>query len=108
MTGWVWFRARDVDHAWSFFASLIGVNGWTEMSPSTYAVLHPATLAAAAVGVVLATTKIDIARWLRRSAARASGPLLAIADTLAIGLFLGLSVLSVAAGSYSPFLYFRF
>jgi D-alanyl-lipoteichoic acid acyltransferase DltB (MBOAT superfamily) len=108
MTGWVWFRARDVDHAWSFFASLIGVNGWTEMSPSTYAVLHPATLAAAAVGVVLATTKIDIARWLRRSAARVSGPLLAIADTLAIGLFLGLSVLSVAAGSYSPFLYFRF
>jgi D-alanyl-lipoteichoic acid acyltransferase DltB (MBOAT superfamily) len=108
MTGWVWFRARDVDHAGSFFASLIGVNGWTEISPSTYAVLHPATLAAAAVGVVLATTTIDIARWLRRSAARASGPVLAIADTLAIGLFLGLSVLSVAAGSYSPFLYFRF
>ena len=32
----------------------------------------------------------------------------AVADTLVIGLFFGLAVLSVAAGSYSPFLYFRF
>ena len=36
------------------------------MSLSTHAVLHPATLAAAALGVVLATVRIDfIPRWLR-------------------------------------------
>jgi hypothetical protein len=29
-------------------------------------------------------------------------------DTLVIAAFFSLSVLSVAAGSYSPFLYFRF
>jgi D-alanyl-lipoteichoic acid acyltransferase DltB (MBOAT superfamily) len=109
MTGWVWFRARDLDHAQNFFASLIGFHGWTELSLSTHAVLHPATLAAAAIGVVLATTKIDfIARWFRRSAPPVAGPVLAVGDTLVIGLFFGLAVLSVAAGSYSPFLYFRF
>jgi hypothetical protein len=32
----------------------------------------------------------------------------ATADTLATILFFGVSLLSVAAGSYSPFLYFRF
>jgi alginate O-acetyltransferase complex protein AlgI len=109
MTGWVWFRARDLDHAQNFFASLIGLHGWTEISLSTHAVLHPATLAAAAIGVALATTKMNsIARWFRRSAPPVAGPVLAVGDTLVIGLFFGLAVLSVAAGSYSPFLYFRF
>jgi len=31
-----------------------------------------------------------------------------LGDTAAIALFFALSVLSIAAGSYSPFLYFRF
>ena len=108
MTGWVWFRARDVDHALTFFAGLVGIHGWTDMSLSTHAVLHPATLAAAAVGVVLATSQIDIARLFRQFAAPIARPAFAIADTLVVGLFLCLAVLSVAAGSYSPFLYFRF
>jgi alginate O-acetyltransferase complex protein AlgI len=108
MSGWVWFRARDVDHALTFFASLIGIHGWTEMSLSIHAVLAPATLAAAAVGVVLATIRIDISRLRRQIAAPIARPAFAIADTFAIGLFLSLAVLSVAAGSYSPFLYFRF
>jgi hypothetical protein len=78
------------------------------MSLSIHAVLHPATLAAAAVGVVLATMRIDISRLRRQIAAPLARPAFAIADTFAIGLFLGLAVLSIAAGSYSPFLYFRF
>ena len=109
MTGWVWFRARDLDHAQSFFASLIGFHGWGDISLSTHAVLHPATLAAAALGVVLATVRIDVLpRWFRKSFPPVAGPALAATDTLAIGLFFALAVLSVAAGSYSPFLYFRF
>ena len=78
------------------------------MSLSTHTVLHPATLAAAALGVVLATSQINISRLSRQFAARIARPVLAITDTLVIGLFLCLAVLSVAAGSYSPFLYFRF
>jgi D-alanyl-lipoteichoic acid acyltransferase DltB (MBOAT superfamily) len=109
MAGWVWFRAHDVDHAMNFFASLAGLHGWTDISLSTSAVLNPATPVAAAVGIVLATTDVGlILRLFKRSAVRVTGPVLAIADTLAIGLFLGLAVLSVSAGSYSPFLYFRF
>ena len=109
MTGWVWFRARDLDHAQNFFAGLVGVHGWSGISLSTHAVLHPATLAAAALGVVLATVRIDVLpRWFQKSVPPVAGPALAAADTLAIGLFFTLAVLSVAAGSYSPFLYFRF
>jgi alginate O-acetyltransferase complex protein AlgI len=108
MTGWVWFRARDVDHALSLFGSLVGINGSPEMSPSTRAVVNPATLAAAAIGIVLATTQIDIPRLCRQFAAPIVRPAVAVADTLVIAMLLGLSVLSVAAGSYNPFLYFRF
>jgi alginate O-acetyltransferase complex protein AlgI len=36
MTGWVWFRARDFDHALTFFASLLGINGWSDLSMSTH------------------------------------------------------------------------
>ena len=108
MTGWIWFRARDFDHALTFFASLVGFHGWADLSMSTHIVLHPATLAAMVIGVVLATIRIDVARSFRLTLARAAGPVYALADTVAIAVFLGLSVLSIAAGSYSPFLYFRF
>jgi len=60
------------------------------------------------IGIVLATTHIDVVRAFRLAFARAASPAYALADTLAITAILGLSVLSIAAGSYSPFLYFRF
>jgi hypothetical protein len=102
MTGWVWFRTRDLDHAVSFFAGLAGLNGRAEMSMSTDAVMHPATVAALAIGAVLATVRV------RLSDARIARPAVAAGDTVAIAVIFGLSLLGVAAGSYSPFLYFRF
>ena len=108
MTGWVWFRARDLDHALSFFASLAGLHGVSTVSMATHLVLHPATVAAMLLGAVLATVEIDIWRATRRALGRVALPAYALGDTAAIALFFALSVLSVAAGSYSPFLYFRF
>jgi len=108
MTGWVWFRARDVDHALSFFASLAGFNGLSTIGVATHLVLHPATIAAMLLGAVLATVEIDIGHAVRRALGRAALPAYVLGDTAAITLFFALSVLSIAAGSYSPFLYFRF
>ena len=108
MSGWVWFRARDAEHALSFFASLAGLHGVNGLSVTTHLVLHPATVAAMLIGAVLATADVDIVGTLRRALARAAQPLSALADTAAIVVFFALSILSVAAGSYSPFLYFRF
>ena len=108
MTGWVWFRARDVDHAVSFFGSLAGAHGVSGVSVTTHLVLHPATVMAMLIGAVLATVEIDAFRLLQRVASRAARPIYVLGDTVAIAVFFALSVLSVAAGSYSPFLYFRF
>ena len=108
MSGWVWFRARDAEHAASFFASLAGLHGVSSISLATHLVLHPATFAAMLIGGVLATVEFDIWRAIRRLIGRVAQPVYAFGDTAAITLFFALSVLSVAAGSYSPFLYFRF
>jgi alginate O-acetyltransferase complex protein AlgI len=109
MTGWVWFRARDFEHATTMFASLAGLNGWDEFSVSTRTTLHPAGLAALAIGIVLAVIRLD---WTGpfRMASRPffARPAQALADSVTMAVIFGLSVLSIAAGAYSPFLYFRF
>jgi len=108
MTGWVWFRARDFDHAVAFFASLTGVHGWNDLSMASHVVLNPATLAALTIGGVLALGDIRLSRLLDLLPSRTVRPAYATTDTLATILLFAFSLLSVAAGSYSPFLYFRF
>ena len=108
MTGWVWFRADDLEQALRFFAGLAGFRGLGSLSVSTHIVLHPLTLVALLIGALLATVRIDGAYAIRHVPARARRLLYAFADTAGTAAFLVLSVLSVAAGSYSPFLYFRF
>jgi alginate O-acetyltransferase complex protein AlgI len=108
MTGWVWFRARDLDHALTFFGSLTGAHGWSDLSLSTHAVLGAPVIAVMVIGVLLATVRIEVFAPLKKYTGRAALPFYAAADTLAVCVFFGLCVLSVAAGSYSPFLYFRF
>jgi D-alanyl-lipoteichoic acid acyltransferase DltB (MBOAT superfamily) len=107
MSGWVWFRARDAEHALSFFASLGGFHGLSGFSVTMHLVLHPATGVAMLIGAVLAL--VEIAPWrLIRRLERTALPAYALGDAAAIVAFFALSILSVAAGSYSPFLYFRF
>lgn len=109
MAGWVWFRANDVEHALTFFSSLAGLKGWNGMSTSTHLVAQPVTIAILLAGAFLAMVKLDGLHRVRRLLP--AGPryfVLALADTGTIALCVALSVLSVAAGSYSPFLYFRF
>ena len=105
MSGWVWFRAHDFPHALTMFGSLIGLNGWGALTFETHIVLFPATLAALAIGIAL-----SIADWrmIWTSALRIHRSALPLADTVRTAVFLVFSILSVAAGSYSPFLYFRF
>jgi len=112
MSGWVWFRVHDLAQALTFFGSLIGRHDFGALTFETHLVLYPATLGALVLGAVLATARVDwsalVRKILARKLLRPQGPALPAADTAVTALFFALSVLSVAAGSYSPFLYFRF
>ncbi len=101
MGGWVLFRARDLPTAVTMWEGLIGLHG-TRMDFDTHAALRPVVVLALIAGAALAVAPG------RLPAPRLPRPLLALADTVWTFALLALAVLIVAAGSYSPFLYFRF
>lgn len=108
MTGWVWFRAGDFEHARWLFAGLAGLARSASLGINTHVALHPVSIAALLIGTLLATSELHIARQLRHVAGRTGDALNTLADAGATASLFALSVLSIAAGSYSPFLYFRF
>jgi D-alanyl-lipoteichoic acid acyltransferase DltB (MBOAT superfamily) len=108
MSAWVWFRAHDLGQALGFFESLGGGHGWGGLGFAAAAAAQPASLVALAIGAVLALARIDAKRFASRLPRRLAPVFEASADTVAVAALLGVAVLGVAAGSYSPFLYFRF
>jgi D-alanyl-lipoteichoic acid acyltransferase DltB (MBOAT superfamily) len=101
MIGWIWFRARDLPRAIDMFRALAGVNGFSSLNFSTQIVLSPTTVGALLIGAVL-----SVVSWLPRPKWT---PLSYYAtDTVTIAVLFALCGITIAAGSYSPFLYFRF
>lgn len=106
-TGWVWFRALDLEAAGTMFRGMIGLNGWTGIVPSLISSIQPLTIIVFVIGCLLSVMGIPILGrgWLSvQTRRRIYAPL----DTMGALLFLVLSLFSVAAAAYSPFLYFRF
>jgi alginate O-acetyltransferase complex protein AlgI len=100
--GWVLFRSADLTSAVGYYASLIGANGVGEISFDMHDALNERAVATLIIGCVLAVAPRWFPRW--------SAPLLlrASADVTVTFALLVLSMITVAAGAYSPFLYFRF
>ena len=102
MGGWVLFRAATISDAGSYFASLAGANGMSELGFDMHDALSERVIVTLIIGCVLAVAP----RWMPRLPApfilRASAD---VTWTFALLVF---SMITVAAGAYSPFLYFRF
>jgi alginate O-acetyltransferase complex protein AlgI len=106
MTGWVWFRARDIERAFELFGAMAGLNGLGPMSLPVHMVLDPKTLIVLVVGLILALWRMP--QFASACSPLAQQRLIAVADTAICVAFFCLCALAIAAGSYSPFLYFRF
>ena len=102
MGGWVLFRSADLSVAGSYFASLVGAHGVGELSFDMHDALNERAIATLIIGCGFAV----LPRWLPRLRSpfvvRAAGD---FAWTFALLIF---SMVTVAAGAYSPFLYFKF
>ena len=102
MGGWVLFRAADLSTALDYYASLVGRNGVGDVSFDMHDALNDRAITTLVIGCGLAV----LPRWLPRLSAplavRAAGD---FAWTFALLIF---SMVTVAAGAYSPFLYFKF
>jgi len=102
MGGWVLFRAADLSTALDYFASIFGRNGVADISFDMHDVLNERAIATLIIGSALAV----LPRWLPRLSAPVV--LRAVADTGWTFALLIFSMVTVASGAYSPFLYFKF
>jgi alginate O-acetyltransferase complex protein AlgI len=102
MFGWVLFRAADLTSALGYYASLMGRDGVSEISFDMHDVLSERAMLTLGVGCVLAVAPRWIRRWSAPMSVRAVGD---FTWTFALLIF---SMVTVAAGAYSPFLYFKF
>jgi len=105
MIGWVFFRAETLTGAIAFLRSLAGL---TDAVPSVYSVAWYLT---PELWIALAAGAIGSAPWVPALAARLdqqSGPAVPIVNTAALAALLVLSIMSMAARTYNPFIYFRF
>jgi D-alanyl-lipoteichoic acid acyltransferase DltB (MBOAT superfamily) len=102
MGGWVMFRAADLSTALDYYASLIGLNGWGDLSFDMHDALSERALATLIIGCALAI----LPRWIPRLSAPLA--LRAAADASWTFALLIFSMITVASGAYSPFLYFKF
>jgi alginate O-acetyltransferase complex protein AlgI len=102
MGGWVLFRSEDLLRARLMFAGLVGRHGVGGLSFDVHTALQPIVFLSLLAGSVLAI----VPRIVRLP--QMPRPAIAVVDSVwTFGLLL-LAALQVAAGAYSPFLYFRF
>lgn len=112
--GWVLFRAESLTQAWHFLLAMVGAGGRvpTALGPSWY--LTPELLLVVAAGLIGSTPIVPnlLARQSApsvdgRDAQTLSGRWAAVV-VVALAVLLGASLTQVAAGAFSPFIYFRF
>ena len=108
MAGWVFFRAQDLGQATSFLGSMAGLRRGDPASWHVDLFLDAPVVLAIAAGIV------GSAPWMRRvvqwhaAAERRGAWALELATVLGLAAIFFLCSLELAAGSYNPFIYFRF
>lgn len=107
--GWVLFRCESLSHAGAFFAALSGRGALTEAKYPLLMYLDPlvaTTLVAALIG------SMPVGRTLAAGIARSPLPALQstsfVAELLWLAAVLLASCAYLTAGTYNPFIYFRF
>jgi alginate O-acetyltransferase complex protein AlgI len=116
MTGWVLFRADTLPHALAFLSAMSGFGAGDGVTRHLSQYLRPDVALVFAAGVVLATPV------LRRNggATPKDGEIVTVSSHLgstrvptplaALGVLVALTLvtMSLASGTYNPFIYFRF
>ena len=111
MIGWVFFRAETLASAMTMLRSMGGGGGYlpTAYSPAWY--LTPEVIAALAAGIVGSTPIVPrLSQWRDAAPDAARGQAVAwdLLITATLAMVLVGSIAQAAAGTYNPFIYFRF
>jgi len=109
MIGWVFFRAETLPGAVAFLRAMAGLS---ETAPTIYTLrwyLTPELWLTLAAGAIGSTPWVPALarRWSRVEPRRFERPV-AFISTTALAALLVASIVSIAARTYNPFIYFRF
>ncbi len=109
MVGWVFFRAESFAQAGAFLRAMVGLGRGSGIA------YHPALYVDAALVLVLAAAIVGstpvlpwLRRWRERRAATAFGWAADAASVAWLTAVLVVSCMALAAGTYTPFIYYRF
>ena len=109
MFGWVFFRSDSLGHAVSYFKTLFGLTQADLTNASIFSFAPPSVMIAIAVGILAATPFFRVITKTMRlpSVAQAIGPIKLFSNVWSLLIF-SFSMMSLASGSFNPFIYFRF
>ena len=108
MIGWVFFRATTLQSALAMLAAMGGAAQGTGVEHYARLYLDVPQVLALLVGAVGALPALPtLARWCNRRSAPVDG-VLALASIAGLLLVFVSSAMMLAAGTYNPFIYFRF
>jgi alginate O-acetyltransferase complex protein AlgI len=111
MGGWVLFRSTTLDRAIGYYAALLGLQPGNPVQHPFAEFFNPLVATAMVIGVIGATPFArHLGAWLEQIAiARPRlGAFVLTADTAWLVLVLIAATAFLAAGTYNPFIYFRF
>ena len=109
--GWVLFRSDTLAHAFGFYRALFGDAAGDPIQRPLREFLNPLVATAIAVGVVGSTPVWrNLGEWRDRvaSASRRHAFAVLTVDTAWLVMVLVVATAFMAAGTYNPFIYFRF
>ncbi|WP_028320441.1 MBOAT family O-acyltransferase [Desulfatiglans anilini] len=116
MSGWVFFRAETLSGALGYLEAMMGLTAGDALRYPLEAYLDRQAWGVVLCGAVFATPVFPAVRgWMQRLGENAGGVAgvmprcaAAVLENAAFVLLLAGSILYLAAGSYNPFIYFRF
>ena len=108
MIGWVFFRADTLGAALGFLRAMAGLNRPESTIFSIWWFLTPELLLAIAAGAIGSLPLVSVVARRRDALRQAPALGVDLAAAAALAAILLASVSQTAAGSYNPFIYFRF
>jgi alginate O-acetyltransferase complex protein AlgI len=108
MVGWIFFRADSAREAWRMIRALVGFGSPGFSEETVRELLSNEVWVAFSIAVIAST---PIFGWLRnrlRSSGRPSWVLADISGRMALAAIFAVCLAYLAAGTFNPFIYFRF
>jgi alginate O-acetyltransferase complex protein AlgI len=109
LVSWVFFRAATLPEAWGFLKTMAGFSTASGLEHPLALYLDAERLLALAIGIVGSTPILGaVKRWVERSPSGPVGIGASVVEVAGLGSILVAAVMLLAAGTYNPFIYFRF